>query len=87
MIVTANLTDFPAQKLAPFSIDAKHPDEFVLDLIDLAPAKVALVVSEQAASLRNPPRTVHDVLDTLQEQGLVQSVAKLRELLGAGEPD
>jgi hypothetical protein len=87
VIVTANLTDFPADKLAPFSIEAKHPDEFVLDLIDLAPAKAALVVSEQAASLRNPPRTVHDVLDTLQEQGLVQSVAKLRELLGPGETD
>lgn len=59
----------------------------MLDLIDLAPAKVALVVSEQAASLKNPPRTVDDILDTLQEQELVQSVAKLRELLGPGESD
>ncbi len=85
VIVTANLSDFPADKLAPFNIEAKHPDDFVLDLIDLAPAKVTIVVSEQAASLRSPPRTVNDVLDTLQEQGLVQSVAKLRELLGASE--
>lgn len=56
-------------------------------LIDLAPAKVALVLSEQAAALRNPPRTVEDILNTLQEQGLVQNVAKLRELLGSGDAD
>ena len=85
VIVTANLSDFPAEKLAPFNIEAKHPDEFVLDLIDLAPAKVALVVSEQATILRNPPRTVDDLLDTLQALGLVQSVAKLREVLGSSE--
>ncbi|HVZ35593.1 MAG TPA: PIN domain-containing protein [Polyangiaceae bacterium] len=86
LIVTANLADFPVERLAPFSIEAKHPDDFVLDLIDLAPAKVALVVNEQASALKNPPRTVDDILDILQEQGLVRSVAKLRELLGAGEP-
>ena len=87
VIVTANLSDFPESTLASFNIEAKHPDDFVLDLIDLAPAKVALVVSEQAAALRNPPRTVEDILNTLQEQGLVQSVAKLRELLGSGDAD
>lgn len=87
VIVTANLSDFPVVKLAPFNVEAKHPDEFVLDLLDFAPAKVALVVSEQAASLRSPPRTVDDILDTLQEQGLVQSAAKLRELLGPDEQD
>ncbi len=85
VIVTANLSDFPADTLAPFNIEAKHPDDFVLDLLDLAPAKVALIVSEQATSLRNPPRTVDDLLDTLQALGLVQSVAKLREVLGSSE--
>jgi hypothetical protein len=30
---------------------------------------------------------VEDILNTLQEQGLVQSVAKLRELLGPGDAD
>jgi predicted nucleic acid-binding protein len=84
VIVTANLMDFPADKLSPFNVEAKHPDEFVLNLIDLAPATVALVVSEQAAALRSPPRTVFELLDTLQGQGMVQSVAKLRELLGPG---
>lgn len=43
------------------------------------------MISEQAAALKNPPRSIGDLLDTLREQGLVRSVAKLRELIGAGD--
>lgn len=84
-IVTFNLGDFPQDKLAPYNIEAKHPDDFVLDAIDLAAGAVTKVVGEQAASLKNPPRSVGDLLDTLREQGLVRSVAKLRELFGAAD--
>jgi hypothetical protein len=85
-IITFNLDDFPENKLAPYNVEAKHPDEFVLDAIDLAPGVVTTVVSEQVASLRNPPRSVAELLDTLRDQGLVRSVAKLRELFGAADP-
>jgi predicted nucleic acid-binding protein len=84
-IVTFNLRDFPDEKLASYDIEAKHPDEFVLNTIDLAPAIVTKVVGEQAAALRNPPRTIADLLETLRDQGLVRSVAKLRELFGAAD--
>jgi cytosine/adenosine deaminase-related metal-dependent hydrolase len=80
-IVTFNLADFPDEKLAPYDIEAKHPDDFVLDTIDLAPAAVAKVVSDQAEALKNPPRTAGELLDTLRALGLVRSVARLRELL------
>ena len=82
VIVTFNLTDFPAEALAPYDVEAKHPDDFVLDSIDLAPAAVARCVTEQAAALRNPPASVAQVLDTLRARGLAQSVARLRELFG-----
>jgi hypothetical protein len=85
-IITFNLDDFPQDKLAAYDVEAKHPDDFVLDAIDLAPGLVATVISEQAASLKNPPRTVGELLDTLRAQGLARSVAKLRELFGAAEP-
>ncbi len=85
-IVTFNLKDFPGEKLAPYNVEAKHPDEFVLEAIDLAPGLVTTVVSEQAAGLRSPRRTVGELLDTLREQGLVRSVAKLRELFGVVDP-
>ena len=82
-IVTFNLRDFPGVQLAPFGVEAIHPDDFVVDLIDLAPGVVTNVVAEQAAALRNPPRTIAEMLDTLRDQGLPQAVAKLRALFGS----
>ena len=85
-IVTFNLDDFPTDRLASYNIDAKHPDDFVIDTIDLSPGAVAKVIAEQAGALRNPPRSIPELLDTLRDQRLVRSVAKLRELFGSGEP-
>lgn len=83
VIVTANLDDFPAEKLTPYAIEAQHPDEFVLHQLDLAAGLVCTAVAEQAASLKNPPRTLADILDALRDNGLVRTVARLRELFGA----
>jgi hypothetical protein len=85
-IVTFNLDDFPGNMLGPYNVEAKHPDDFVLDSIDLAPGLVTKVVAEQAAALKNPPRSVAELLDILRDQRLVRSVAKLRELFGAADP-
>lgn len=81
-IVTANIADFPKAALEPLEMEALHPDIFVLDLIDLAPGLVLKAVQEQAAALKNPPKDVDDVLDALEQCGLVRSVAELRLLFG-----
>ena len=39
-IITLNLKDFPAIKLGVYGVEAVHPDDFVLDLLDLAPGAV-----------------------------------------------
>lgn len=80
IIVTSNLRDFPDEALKAFGIEAQSPDEFVLNLLDLAPGAVAAIVSKQAADLKNPPHTRDQLLETLIANGLVRSVAKLREL-------
>ena len=82
---TFNLKDFPAERLASYNIEAKHPDDFVIDTIDLSPGAVAKVIAEQAGALKNPPRSIPELLDTLRDQGLVRSVAKLRDLFGTGD--
>jgi predicted nucleic acid-binding protein len=79
-IITSNVKDFPSLALAKYGLEAVHPDDFVLDLIDLAPVTIADVVRAQASDLKNPPRTLAELLDTLSGNGLVQSVARLREL-------
>jgi PIN domain len=81
-VVTFNLKDFPDDKLGAYGVEAKHPDEFVLDQIDLAPWAIVNVVTLQAQNLKSPTRTVPELLETLQENGLVQSVARLREQFG-----
>lgn len=82
-IVTFNLKDFPDHDLEGWNIEAKHPDEFVLDSIDLAPGVIVRCVTEQAAALKNPSQTVDEVLETLRCLGLVSSVAALRDLMRA----
>lgn len=73
VIVTFNLKDFPEAALRPFDVAARHPDEFVCDLLDLDAAAVAGAVRAQRASLKNPPRTAADLLQTLRENGLVKA--------------
>ena len=79
VIVTMNLRDFPSDVLAPFGIEAQHPDEFILHLLDLAPAAVVAAAESHRQSLKNPPKTVSEYLETLERQGLTQTVLVLRE--------
>lgn len=82
-IVTFNLDDFPATALEPLGLEAKHPDDFMVEALDLAPGAIAAALNEQAATLRNPPKTVSELLDTLQRQGLPLAVARLRDAFGS----
>jgi predicted nucleic acid-binding protein len=81
VIVTANLGDFPPKVLEPFGIEAQHPDEFVLHLLDLAPGDVVAAAQAHRESLKNPPKTVEEYLKTLEVQGLTQTVSVLREYM------
>mgnify|MGYP001185078229 CR=1 FL=1 len=47
-IVTFNLGDFPTQALAPFGVEAQHPDDFLLNQLDLNP--IAALKSIKAPS-------------------------------------
>jgi cytosine/adenosine deaminase-related metal-dependent hydrolase len=79
LIVTFNLKDFPAEALQSYNLNAQHPDDFIVDLLDLHPAGVLKAAANQRRSLKNPPKTPDDYLDTLLAQGLTQSVSILRE--------
>jgi hypothetical protein len=84
VIVTYNLKDFPAAALQSFGILAEHPDQFIGNLFDLAPAVVAAQVKQIRARLTNPPRTVDDLFLAYLHAGLPEFVSDLetmRELL------
>lgn len=58
---------------------AQHPDDFIFDLLDLNAAKVCEAAAKRRKSLKNPPKTAEEYLDTLLKQGLTQTVGKLRD--------
>lgn len=83
LIVTFNLKDFPADALKPYNLAAQHPDDFIVDLLDLHPAGVLEAAASHRRSLKNPPKTADEYLDTLLAQGLTQSVAVMRQWTAA----
>jgi hypothetical protein len=56
VIVTYNLSDFPAETLADFDIEALHPDDFLVRLLDLAPG----ILRRCEAAAREPAQPAHD---------------------------
>lgn len=79
VIVTYNLTDFPAETLTRFDLVAQHPDDFLIYLLDTAPGTVCATLKRQREGLQNPPKTAQELLTTLENQGLTQAVARLRQ--------
>ncbi len=77
VIVTFNEKDFPASALAPYGIEAQHPDLFIDNLFHLDQAAVVAAAQRQRAQLKNPPLDVDRYLDVLLRQGLVQTAETL----------
>ena len=81
VIVTVNLRDFPSQALTDFSIEAQHPDDFVLAQLETFPDLVIEAARSHRASLKNPPKTPDEYLAELDTQALGKSVTALLELV------
>jgi len=78
MIVTYNLRDFPEDVLKRYGLQAIHPDDFVVCQLELAANLVCRAAKRHRASLRNPPKSIDDYLQTLLAQELVQTVGIMR---------
>jgi len=69
--------------LAPFGIEAQHPDVFLCDQMKLAPELFCAAVSKVRARLKHPPYSVEAYLEVLSRQGLVATVGGLEEFAGS----
>jgi hypothetical protein len=76
--VTRNLKHFPASSLHPWHVEAKSPDDFVLDQVGIDGQTVAACVQQIADSRSRPPQHREDVLSQLERDGLVESIPALR---------
>jgi hypothetical protein len=70
VIVTFNLSDFPRAMLAPYRVRATHPDALLTSLFDQEPAAFVRSLRKHRASLRRPPKTEEEYLQTLERNGL-----------------
>src|SRR5439155_19427974 len=81
VLVTFSMSDFPEPALKPYDVVAVHPDEFLLDQLDLYPGITVEVMRQQAASYRREPTTVSGVLVLLERAGVPRFAAEVRRHL------
>jgi PIN domain len=81
VIVTFNRKDFPKEYLTSYGIEAQHPDEFIRHLLDLNSVMVCQAAEKHRRTLKKPPKTTEEYLDTLLRQGLSQTALNLRDLM------
>lgn len=79
-IVTFNLDDFPAELLVPFGVEAQHPDDFLLNQLDLNPIAALKSIKAMRARWRNPPVAALELAVSLERFGLPMTAARLREV-------
>lgn len=68
------MKDFAADHLKErLQIEVIHPDDFIMDLIDLNEKRAVAAFRELRARKKNPPWTVDEIVKRLQTSGLVQT--------------
>ncbi len=77
-IVTWNEKDFPMSVIGAFGIRVLTPDGLICALMDTASETVLSAMKQHRASLKNPPKSAAEYLETLMHQGLKQTVERLQ---------
>jgi hypothetical protein len=80
-LVTFNIRDFPAASVAAFEVEVVTPEDFLLDLLDLAPGTILRVLRAQAARHKREPKNVPGLLNALAKGGVPQFADEVRRLL------
>jgi len=81
MIVTANLRDFPVGSLGDVGLEVQHPDDFLLDQIDLYPGLTLHALRTQSADYSRPDMTVEAILVQLARAGVPRFADEVRRHL------
>lgn len=81
MIVTFNVKDFPQESLTPYSIQVKHPDDFLRDLLDLDEERMVEVLETISQAREMPPQTPDELLAALENAGCAGFAGDFREVI------
>ncbi len=81
-IVTANIKDFPQSALDQYGIEAQHPDDFVMNQIELDEPVALEAIKKMRQRLGNPKKTPSELVATMEKHLMPQTAAFLREWQG-----
>lgn len=84
LIVTANLRDFPSVMLRSVGLEVQHPDDFLLNQLDLEPDFTMATLHRQAAATRRPAITTPVLLGHLAKCGVPRFASEAAHQLWRG---
>lgn len=82
-LVTFNLKDFPPSSTEPLHMEVRHPDDFLLDVLDLDPGRVGMICHAALLSYRKYPQTPEDYARFMQQSGLPRFASQIYPILDA----
>ena len=78
VLVTFNTKHFPAEAVEPFDLEVVHPDDFLLDQLDLYHAATLRALVELVEGYDSPAMAVDDFLLALTRAGVPKFVSAAR---------
>ncbi len=81
VLVTFNTKHFPVSALEPFDLEVVHPDDFLLDQLDLHNAPTLRALLELVEGYGSPSMTVDDFLRALARAGVPRFADEARARL------
>ncbi|WP_332776994.1 PIN domain-containing protein [Polaromonas sp.] len=78
-IVTFNIKHFPPDALSPHGIEVQHPDDFVMNQLQLQELLAIQAIKRMRARWRNPQRSAAELIDALEKRGLPLTAACLKQ--------
>jgi predicted nucleic acid-binding protein len=78
-IVTFNTKDFPVDVLQPYGIEVQHPDEFVMNQLQLQKIQALSAIKKMRARWTNPARPAQELIEAYERRGLPMTADLLRE--------
>jgi predicted nucleic acid-binding protein len=69
VLASDNTADFPTASTEPYGIEVLTADQFLLDLLDAAPAMVIRTLTRQAERYKRDPQTLDALLAALSRSG------------------
>jgi predicted nucleic acid-binding protein len=78
-IVTFNTKDFPSSALQPYGIEVQHPDEFLMNQLQLQEIPALRAIKKMRARWTNPVRPAQELIAAFEKRGLPMTADLLRE--------